>query len=133
MTEMCGVIQAKAQYAATIDEGRDAIPTVILENESPGAQLGAYFPAELREFVEVVVERIAAAVGSRIDLLRLETTLEEIIGWARPNAPLDPLDRWAGVTTIEEELGLAIPEEFVARAERCTFRELAEYLASIMR
>jgi acyl carrier protein len=85
----------------------------------------AHFEPRLQDVAEELARHVAGFAGSQAKLLRPETTLDEIVTWAKS----DSLDTVEFVMMLEEVFGLTIPDSDATQGGRITFRQLVKYAA----
>ncbi len=97
------------------------------------ARIRFHFPAHLRDTAYELALSIARVVGPKVKQLTPNTTIDEILRWAKADEPFpaDSLDQVEWIMAMEEEFGpgFVLPDDFATRTDRTTFRELVEYRA----
>src|SRR5688572_17826936 len=89
------------------------------------ARIRPYFEPRLQNLAQELARQIAEFAGPQAKLLRPETTLDEIVTWAKS----DSLDTIEFVMMLEEVFGLTIPDSDASQGGRITFRQLVKYAA----
>ena len=105
------------------------------------APIRPQFPAELREIAYELALSIARVAGPKVKLLTPDTSIDTILEWSgatflvwsvpafEDGADLDKVEQ---TIALEEEFGggFAVPDALMSRADKATFREWVEHVAS---